>query len=198
MNYYLMNDNKIIFFDTDKSKILNTLEFMPEFSTEDIQETEREIVYRNDEFVFADEISDELLSDAIEQKLEENKTAYNNALKSGVVYKNTLFDCDTLAAVRIMGQMVAAQAAAIESEDTIDWFDYNYVPVTLTITEFMELAGIVTLNTRRIETLNCSYNTAIRAAQSMEELDTIEISYSDTNLPDIQDSASSGEEEAEK
>lgn len=121
------------------------------------------------------------LAEAKAAKLAQNKEAYEAALKSGVAYKNTLFDCDTLAAVRIMGQMVATQSAAIAAEDTIDWFDYNYIPVTLTIPEFMELAGLVTLNTRRIETLNCGYNTAIEAAQTTAELAAIEISYIETN-----------------
>lgn len=121
------------------------------------------------------------LAESKAAKLAQNKEAYEAALKSGVTYKNTLFDCDTLAAVRIMGQMVAAQSSAIAAEDTIDWFDYNYIPVTLTIPEFMELAGLVTLNTRRIETLNCGYNTAIEAAQTTAEVAAIEISYIETN-----------------
>lgn len=117
------------------------------------------------------------LAEAKAAKLAQNKESYEAALKSGVAYKNTLFDCDTLAAVRIMGQMVATQSAAIAQEETIDWFDYDYKPVTLTIPEFMELAGLVTLNTRRIETLNCAFNTAIENASTMEELEAIEISY---------------------
>ena len=138
---------------------------------------------------------DELLDEAKVSKIQENKSAYEAALKSGVTYKGALFDCDTLAAVRIMGQMAAMQASAIAQEDSIDWFDFNYQPVTLSIPEFMELAGIVTLNTRRIETLNCSINTAIEAAETLEELGEIEIDYSqpqeaenadtpDINIPD--------------
>ena len=76
-----------------------------------------------------------------------------------------------------MGQMVAAQTQAIADEETIDWFDYNYKPVTLTISEFMELAGLVTLNTRRIETLNCGFNTAVENAQTIKEIEAIEIDY---------------------
>lgn len=112
------------------------------------------------------------------KRLEENKEAYNAALKAGVTYKNALFDCDTLAAVRVMGQMAAMQAMAISEEPTIDWFDYDYQPVTLTTEEFLELAGLITLNTRRIETLNCGFNTAISGAESLEELEAINISYS--------------------
>lgn len=113
------------------------------------------------------------------KKLAENKEAYELALKSGVVFKDTLFDCDTLAAVRVMGQLVATQSAAIAAEETIEWFDYNYKPVTLSIPEFMELAGLITLNTRRIETLNCSFNTAIQSAETIEELEMIEIDYTE-------------------
>lgn len=112
------------------------------------------------------------------QKISQNKEAYDNALKAGVTYKDSLFDCDTLAAVRIMGQLTATQTMAIAEESTIDWFDYNYQPVTLTIPEFIELAGVVTMNTRRIETLNCSINTAISNAQTLEDLDAITIDYS--------------------
>ena len=112
------------------------------------------------------------------KRLEENKEAYNAALKAGVTYKNALFDCDTLAAVRVMGQMAAMQAMAVSEEPTIDWFDYDYQPVTLTTEEFLELAGLITLNTRRIETLNCGFNTAISGAESIEELEAINISYS--------------------
>lgn len=112
------------------------------------------------------------------KRLEQNKEAYNAALKAGVTYKNALFDCDTLAAVRVMGQMAAMQAMAISEEPTIDWFDYDYQPVTLTTEEFLELAGLITLNTRRIETLNCGFNTAISGAESLAELEAINISYS--------------------
>ena len=41
----------------------------------------------------------------------------------------------------------------------------------------MDLAALITQNTRRIETLNCGFNTAIQAAASKEELEAIEISY---------------------
>lgn len=174
-NYYIEKDNKIVLFDTDKNKIQNTLIFMPQYEGLEIKETQRPIV----DFRFADtdEYKSEQLAKAKKTKLAENKTAYDAALKAGVTYKGELFDCDTLAAVRIMGQMVAAQTQAIADEETIDWFDYNYKPVTLTISEFMELAGLVTLNTRRIETLNCGFNTAVENAQTIKEIEAIEIDY---------------------
>lgn len=135
----------------------------------------------------------EQLDIAKKLKLEENKTAYEKALKSGITYKKTLFDCDTLAAVRITAQLVAVQTSVISTEETIDWFDYNYRPVTLTIPEFMDFAGLVTLNTRRIETLNCSFNTKIETAKTIDDINAIEINY--TLTEEINNNTNSTESE---
>ncbi len=192
-NYYIEKDNKIVLFDTDKQKIKNTLLFMPDLQGLEIKETQRPIDFADDGsgFIWADTpeyLAEELLKEK-EIKKAQNKAAYETALKSGVTYKDSLFDCDTLAAVRIMGQLTATQTMAIATEEIINWFDYNYQPVSLTIPEFIELAGIVTMNTRRIETLNCSINTAISNAQTMEELDAVEIDY-ETSISVDQDTES--------
>lgn len=176
--YYISKDNRIVLFDEDLQRLVNTLRFMPQYAGLEIFETDKEIIQRNGEFAFKEDIQSELFAEAKAKRLEENKEAYNAALKAGVTYKNALFDCDTLAAVRVMGQMAAMQAMAISEEPTIDWFDYDYQPVTLTTEEFLELAGLITLNTRRIETLNCGFNTAISGAESLAELEAINISYS--------------------
>ncbi len=56
MNYYIEKDNKILIFDTDKDKLQETLEFMPEYEGLEILETERLIALGENktEFVFAD------------------------------------------------------------------------------------------------------------------------------------------------
>ena len=176
--YYISKDNRIVLFDEDLQRLVTTLRFMPQYAGLEILETGKEIIQWNGEFVFKEDIQSELFAEAKAKRLEENKEAYNAALKAGVTNKNALFDCDTLAAVRVMGQMAAMQAMAISEEPTIDWFDYDYQPVTLTTEEFLELAGLITLNTRRIETLNCGFNTAISGAESLAELEAINISYS--------------------
>ena len=196
MNYYVKSGENIVLFDTDRTKLENTLAFIPNLTSDVILETEREIIYLNDGFVFADEVTEELLDDAKRQKIEENKTAYDAALKAGVTYKNALFDCDTLAAVRVMGQLTAMNAVPLAEGETVDWFDYDYQPVALTQSEFMDLAALITQNTRRIETLNCGFNTAIQAAASKEELEAIEISYA-AETPSGDESLSPSNDEAE-
>ena len=48
--YYILKNDEIVLFDTDKTKIENTLKFMPQYSDCEILETEREI----ENFQFAD------------------------------------------------------------------------------------------------------------------------------------------------
>ena len=43
MNYYIMKDNNIVLFDTDRIRLENTLSFMPQYSGLEIQETDRPI-----------------------------------------------------------------------------------------------------------------------------------------------------------
>ena len=43
MNYYIIKDNNIVLFDTDRIRLENTLSFMPQYSGLTIQETDRPI-----------------------------------------------------------------------------------------------------------------------------------------------------------
>lgn len=58
--FYIQQDEKIILFDTDKQKLVNTITFMPQYEGLEILETEREIIELNNEFVFKDEHLQEL------------------------------------------------------------------------------------------------------------------------------------------
>lgn len=72
MNYYILNNNnEIELFDTNKKRLQDTLLFKPELTDKEIRETEREIVLLDNQYVFADEHTDELLTGAKEKKLEE-------------------------------------------------------------------------------------------------------------------------------
>ena len=48
--FYVENDNKIVLFDEDKTKIENTILFMPQYKDLEIKETQRPIV----DFMFSD------------------------------------------------------------------------------------------------------------------------------------------------
>ena len=71
MNYYILDNDEIVIFDIDRKRLQDTLLFKPELTDKEIQETEREIVTLYNKFVFADEHTDELLTEAKEKKLAE-------------------------------------------------------------------------------------------------------------------------------
>lgn len=71
MNYYIEKNKKIVLFDIDKQRIKDTLNFIPQYQDLKIQETTRNIVELNGEFVFEDEVQDELAK--ARQKEFENK-----------------------------------------------------------------------------------------------------------------------------
>ena len=58
--FYILQDEKIVLFDTDKEQLINTLLFMPQYAGLPILETEREIIELNNEFKFKDEVEEEL------------------------------------------------------------------------------------------------------------------------------------------
>lgn len=61
MNYYIQDENeKIVLYDTNLEVVKNTLLVRPQYADLEIQETEREIIELNNEFIFADEVQQEL------------------------------------------------------------------------------------------------------------------------------------------
>ena len=60
INYYIQQNNKILLADTDREKLETTLTFMPQYEGLEIQETERNIIILNDEFVFEDEHEEDI------------------------------------------------------------------------------------------------------------------------------------------
>ena len=58
--FYIQQDNKIIIYNEDKQIIQNTLELMPQYKNLDIQETDKNIIQFNGEFVFEEDVQSEL------------------------------------------------------------------------------------------------------------------------------------------
>lgn len=64
-NYYILENDKIVLFDTDKQKLIDTLQFMPQYQDSEILETERPI----ENFQFAD--TEEYLEQKAQKEREE-------------------------------------------------------------------------------------------------------------------------------
>lgn len=85
-NYYIEKDNNIVLFDTDKQKLKNTLDFMPQYKGLEIKETDADIINRDGGFVFKDSVTEELLAEAQAAKLKEaTDKAFEYRDKTGVI-----------------------------------------------------------------------------------------------------------------
>ena len=100
MNYYVLQNDKIALFDTDKKRLQTTLKFKPELADEKIHQTTKEIVELDGKFVFTDEHQEEI--DA-QKELEEQQKAYDenqqaiNALKDDLLTATLMGDEDWIA-----------------------------------------------------------------------------------------------------
>ena len=81
-NYYIQDENeKIILFDTEKERLINTIAFMPQYQGLEILETERPIV--NFEFADTPEYIEEQLNIAKTDKYNEINNGARTYLESG-------------------------------------------------------------------------------------------------------------------
>ncbi len=172
-NYYIEQNNKIILWDTDLEKLSNTIVFLSDIPENiEIKQTEDEIVYRNNEFVFANEIQAELLEDARQLKIDEINAAKETAFKSGFFFNNSHFDCDDRAQIRL-----SAQLAIAKQDDTIIWLDYDYNPVTFTYEEFVQMCQVAISIVSNIEFETSTLLEAAAEASSVDELNLLSINY---------------------
>lgn len=138
--------------------------------------TEKEVITGYDgKLYFKDECPEIPLDLLKQQKLAENKDKYEARFKAGVCFNDVKYDCDSLASLRISGQL--AGIMALDLNESITWFDYDFKPQTLTVDEFKGLASTVLEITRKIEALNCQINVAITNATTINELNKIKIDY---------------------
>lgn len=173
-NYYIENNNQICLFDTDRFKLENTLQIMPQYKNLSVRETEKEIIEHNGEFVFADDIQTELFIQAKESKISQINESKEQAFKSGITFKDEHFDCDDRAQDRTGNRLLLLQAMPVE---TLEWLDYNYKPVVLTAQEFQQLCAAIFERIQFIEFKTGKLFDAVNAAQSIEELEAVEINF---------------------
>ena len=88
VNYYIQDEqDNIVLFDSDENKLCTTLNFMPQYKGFEIKDTDKKIVEYNNKFVFAEDISDELLANIKNEKLTEaNAKAYDYENNGSIFY----------------------------------------------------------------------------------------------------------------
>lgn len=111
----------------------------------------------------------EKAKEAMKSKITKEK---ETAFKAGVVFNGAHFDCDDRAQTRLLFQFSQSKEG-----ESITWLDYDYKPVEFDYESFMALCNEVTALVSGIEFKTGEYLAAIEAAQTLKELEEIEISY---------------------
>lgn len=81
--YYISKDNRIVLMDENKKRLEDTLLFMPQLAGCEVLETEKTIIERNGEFVFEEDVAEELLLEARAAKYKEANEGARAYLESG-------------------------------------------------------------------------------------------------------------------
>lgn len=117
----------------------------------------------------------EQLAEAKALKFEENIQKRNERLNAGVLYKGVMFDSDTDSKVNIMGAV-----ATLPDEAVVGWNSMDNETAILTKSELNELGGLLVALTSAVwgeDGLNVQFINAINSAQTIEEVEAIEINY---------------------
>lgn len=109
---------------------------------------------------------------AKQNKIAENDEIRDTALLSGVLYQNVLFDSDTDQKVNLL-----ATVNMMSDEDTITWYGMDNQGLLCTKTDLMAIGGLITELHSFCWNMNAYIKGQINNAETMAELDEIEISY---------------------
>lgn len=178
MNYYVLNHNQeIALFDNDKNRLQTTLKFKPELANKEIQETEREIVLLDNQYVFADEHIDALLVEAKEKKLEElsQVTAlFENNLNKDMYFTSSLgfrVNGDRRTRSNIEDLIRFSTTFPVQYKD----YDNIFQKVTKDHLETMLQEHIT--NGLNLYQQKFSYESQIEACTTKDEVDAIKIEF---------------------
>ena len=141
-----------------------------------IEETQDEYVLDGDEYVpYDDAYKVKELAKAKEDKLKENETIRDAFLVSGVIYKDILWDSDIEQKLNI-----SVQLNNMGDEDTVIWVAMDGVTsLECSKEDLLNIGSLLTTMTAYVwQYKNPEIKTAINNANSLEELDAIEIIYS--------------------
>ena len=128
------------------------------------------------EIIVYDETQEEadarILEQAKEAKIIENDTARDEALLSGITYKDVLFDSDTDQKVNLL-----ATLTMLEEGQTIVWYGMDNQPLECDKEDLINIGGLITQLHSFCWTKNAQIKTAISEAQTVEQVEAIEVNY---------------------
>lgn len=120
--------------------------------------------------------SNELFEQAKADKIALNDELRDTALSSGVTYQNVLFDSDTDQKVNLL-----ATVSNMVETDTILWYGMDNKGLLCTKADLMAIGGLITELHSFCWNMNAHIKEQIEGAETIEELERIEISYDRTD-----------------
>lgn len=135
-----------------------------------IEETDKDYILYNGSYV----TREKLLPNLKEEKLKENETIREQFLVSGVEYKDILWDSDIEQKLNI-----SIQISTMGDEDVVTWIAMDGVTsLECTKADLLAIGELLTKMTAYVwQYKNPMLKTAINDAETMEELNAIEIVY---------------------
>lgn len=118
----------------------------------------------------------EILKQAKEAKIQDNDTLRDEALNRGVTYNNILFDSDTDQKANLMGAIFQ-----MSDTGTIEWFGMNNDSLVCTKQDLLNIGGLITALHSFCWTKNAEIKEQIKQAETIEEVENIEINYEGGN-----------------
>ena len=115
----------------------------------------------------------DLLNLAKEAKKQQNAQIRDAKLLAGVTYKGVLFDSDTDQKVNL-----SAQIEFMDDIETVNWYGMDSISyVVCTKEDLLNIGGLIKQLTTYVWTHNSEIITAINNAETIEEVEAIDIEY---------------------
>ena len=171
--YYIEQDNEIVLFDTDRSKLQATLKFMPKFAELEIKETDKRII----DFHFVD--SSEAVESVRAKKLEELKAKFDEAGSEAHCTSSLGFEID---ANPVSDRDITGVLVVMDDETTTQFCDYYNTFHEVTKAEMQTIQREIVLNGQFLYEQKWRLRETINAAQTVDELEAIEIVFTNRDF----------------
>ena len=140
--------------------------------SKEIYDNIEQYIYNGSEIVLNPDYDKILLDKAKTEKIALNDELRDTALLSGVTYQNVLFDSDDSQKINLL-----ATYNRMSDNDKIMWFGMNNVPLECTKIDLFNIGNLITQLHTFCWTNNYEIKLKINNAETLEDLEKIEINY---------------------
>lgn len=169
MFYVIIDDN---FYTADNRGALHSIYPNEEIKELPIDFEPGKYIVHNDKLILNPEWDKIHITERKTARIEENDTLRDTALLGGVTYNNVLFDSDTDQKVNLL-----ATVGMMSDTDTVVWYGMDNQGLLCTKADLMAIGGLITELHSFCWNNNAYIKEQIENAESIEEVENIEINY---------------------